>query len=235
MSAHILIVEDQSEVAGVLQKCLEREGFRCEHAADGEEALARVGRHQPDLVLLDRVLPRLSGDDVVRRLKADPRTRTIPVIMLTAKSDETDEVVGFALGADDYLPKPFSPRVLLARVQARLRSREMLDSLHAAAPVSSVLLDRERPRVFIDKTAVALTPTEYRILATLMAARGHVLRSELLVTLVFGSNSPDEQERLAGQVSGLQRKMGPAAACIQVVASNEYAFCAPPGAASEHN
>jgi two-component system, OmpR family, phosphate regulon response regulator PhoB len=223
---NILIVEDQPEVAAVLCAYFEKEGFYCQRASDGEEALARVRERAPDIVLLDRMLPRLSGDEVARRLKADARTRTIPIIMLTGKADETDQIVGFALGADDYLAKPFSPRVLHARVLAHLRYRQALEPREETA-VANVTLDRHQPRVFVDKTAVALTATEYKILATLMAARGHVLDGERLGNVVFGTTGPDEMQRLAGQVGGLQRKMGAAGSCIHVLADGDYAWCPP--------
>ena len=121
-ASNVLIVEDDSEVAhGFCGKRLELEGYFCGVATDGEEALTEVQQQSPDLILLDRMLPGIDGDEVIRRLKSDPRTQSIPIIMLTGRSDESDELVGLALGADDYVSKPFSFKRLMARIAAHLR------------------------------------------------------------------------------------------------------------------
>jgi two-component system phosphate regulon response regulator PhoB len=224
----ILIVEDDGAVARMLQQQLQREGYYCECVADGEQALASVRRHPPDLILLDRMLPGLTGDEVVRRLKADPRTRSIPVVMLTGKGEESDELVGLALGADDYVSKPFSFKVLLARIVAHLRRQDTIEHRDEAGEVKSITLDRRSLQVFVNKTAVLLSPTEYKILATLIAAGGRVLGREQLVTIVYGEKAPPEERNIDGEVAGLRRKMGPAAMCIHVVPDDGYAFCPPP-------
>jgi two-component system phosphate regulon response regulator PhoB len=225
----ILIIEDSPEVAGLLRDKLEAEGYYCDYAADGEEGLVAARRQPPDLILLDRGLPRLTGDDVAQRLKSDPRSRNIPIIMLTGKADESDQLVGFALGADDYVAKPFSSKVLLARIAAQLRKKEIEAEEHDQLPAFCVELDRTQPRVLVDKNAIPLTATEYRILAALMAAGGTVLHSTQLLPMVYGKDNPQDERRLAGHVGGLRRKMGPAAGCIQVIADGEYAFCSPHG------
>lgn len=223
----IVIVEDDDQVAGVLRAQFEREGYRCELASDGERGLTLVRGHKPDLVLMDRVLPGMNGDEVTRRLKSDPRTQTIPIIMLTGKGDESDELVGFALGADDYVSKPFSAKRLLARVAARLRQTEIVEQGSDELPEAPILLDRSQPRVFIGQTAVALSPTEWRILAALMAAAGHVLRKEQLLSMIYGKDVPATTADVADEVSSLRRKMGAASACIQSPAPDQYAFCPP--------
>lgn len=225
----ILIVEDDEGVARTLRTHLEREGCLCEHVSDGEQALASVLKHVPDLILLDRVIPRLNGDEVARRLKSDPRSKFIPIIMLTGKADESDELVGFALGADDYVSKPFSPKVLLARIVALLRAKQALDEQHAQFPTAAntIELDRSQPRVFIDKTAIPLTSTEHRILASLMAAGGTILDAQQLMRMVFGGERSLDARTLESHIGGLRRKMGPAAGCIQTVTHGEYAFCPP--------
>ncbi len=169
----ILVVEDSPEVAETLRELLEREGYAYEHAADGKQALAAVRRRPPDLILLDRMLPHVSGDEVLRRLRGDARCRHVPIIMLTGKSDEDDQLVGFALGADDYVSKPFSSKVLLARIAARLRDAAPADEESEAAVLGSVELDRRQPRVFVNKAAIPLTTAEYRLLAALIAAGVH--------------------------------------------------------------
>lgn len=227
----ILIVDDDADVSEMLRNHLEREGYVCQHVNDGHDAMTAVRRDAPDLILLDRVLPGLTGDEVAQRLKADPRTRAIPIIMLTGKDEESDTLVGFALGADDYVNKPFSVKVLLARITAQLRRRAALEQEHEALapPPRSVILDRGQARVFVDRTPIPLTAAEYRILATLMAAGGHVLHWQQLAAVVYGKESPPDEHTLEGHVGGLRRKMGPAAACIQMVADGEYAFCPPGG------
>lgn len=223
----ILIVEDNAQVADMLRRQLEREGYHCELAVDGEQALSMVKSCPPDLILLDRGLPRITGDEVARRLKSDIRSQRIPIIMLTGKADESDQLVGFALGADDYVNKPFSIKVLLARIGAQLRGKQPIYEELDAPPPAMIELDRRQPRVFIDKTAVPLTAAEYRILASLMAAGGMVLRAEQLMSMFGGKDAPPDERTLEGYVGGLQRKMGSAAACIQIVGDGEYAFCPP--------
>lgn len=223
----ILIVEDDKEVAETIREQLQHEGYACCHAADGEAALAFARRQPPDLILLDRMLPRVSGDEVAQRLKSDPRSRGIPIIMLTGKADESDQLVGFALGADDYINKPFSPRILLARIAAQFRQRQCNEGDADEFSATSIELDRRQPRVYVDKTAIPLTSTEYRLLATLMAAGGTVLHREQLTTMIFGRDTPSDEHVLEGQVGGLKRKMGNAAGCIHTVADGVYAFCPP--------
>ncbi len=224
----ILIIEDDAQVAGTVQKQLRQEGYHCDWVTDGEQALARVRRHPPDLILLDRVLPGLTGDEVVARLKGDPRTRPIPVIMLTGKGDESDELVGLALGADDYISKPFSLKVLQARIVAQLRRQTTIDGEDDPFAVKSITLDRSRPQVYVDKTPVALTSTEYKILATLIAAGGHVLGRAQLGSMVYDDQVPPDKRNIDDHVADLRRKMGPAAFCIHAVLDCGYAFCPPP-------
>lgn len=223
----ILVVEDSPDVAEAIRGYLEQEGYVCQHVGDGEAALAAVRRQLPDLILLDRGLPRMTGDEVARNLRSDARTRSVPIIMLTGKAEESDELVGFALGADDYVAKPFSLKVLLARIEVQLRRKEAAEQHYATLPASTVKLDRTQPRVFIDQTPIALTSVEYKILAALMAAGGTVLRSQQLLGLIYGREQPSDDRGLATHVGGLQRKLGPAGACIQVVSGDEYAFCPP--------
>lgn len=213
----------------MLRKRLEQEGYCCEQIADGDRALESVRTHRPKLVLLDRGLPGLPGDEVIRRLRADPRTHSIPVIMLTGKTEESDELVGLALGADDYVAKPFSPKVLLARIGVLLRRQNASEQENDRLPSNSIMLDRTQPRVYVDQTPVSLTAVEYKILAALIAAHGHVLERRQLITMVYGQKPPSNERVIEGQVGELRRKMGSAGGYIQDVADRGYAFCAPPG------
>ncbi len=221
----ILLVEDDASVAQMLRQHLEAEGYFVHLVSDGSHALRMARQLEPDLILLDRVLPGASGDEILRRLRADPRTEHVPVIMLTGKGEESDELVGLALGADDYISKPFSPKRLLARIAARLRrSAAALDETPSP---QSITLDRKHPRVLLDNTAVQLTAAEYRILATLIAARGHILRREQLAAAVYGKDRPPDESVLEEDVATLRRKMGAAARYIQAIAANGFAFCDP--------
>ncbi|MGD8452004.1 MAG: response regulator [Phycisphaerae bacterium] len=223
----ILVVEDDDGVARVIEQHLENEGYWCERVGNGESALQEVRMHTPDLILLDRVLPGISGDDVLRQLRSDPRTQNIPVIMLTGKAEESDELVGLALGADDYVSKPFSGRLLLARIEANLRRRERAEEVEEEPLPRMVELDRTQPRVLVDGIPVSLTSTEYKILATLMAAQGQVFGQQQLAALVFGKERRPPEDALEGPIGVLRRKMGPAGGCIQAVPNAGYAFFAP--------
>ena len=163
-------------------------------------ALAEAGRRPPDLVILDRMLPGLSGDEVARRMKRDSRTVATPIIMLTAKAADEDELVGFALGADDYVRKPFSVKLLLARVAAVLRRQEARDAAYDVLSAGAVVLDRGRHEVRVAGQIVGLTATEFRILGALMAARGRVLTREQLIDLVIGPGAPVTNVALATAV-----------------------------------
>ncbi len=223
----ILLVEDDLEIADVLREQLQREGYFCEYASSGERALSSVTNCTPDLILLDRMLPGINGDEVIKRVKNDPRTRDVPIIMLTGKADETDQLVGLALGADDYIAKPFSLRLLLARVAAHLRRREVAETRDDILAARSIALDRTQPQVFVDRVPVRLSAAEYKLLAMLIAARGHILCRHQLISLVYGDQPPADSPSIDGQVEALRRKMGPGAGYIQAIADQGYAFCAP--------
>ncbi|MBU0638349.1 MAG: response regulator [Planctomycetes bacterium] len=223
----ILIVEDENDLAEVLCYHLEREGYTCRRARDGNAALAEVQRHLPDLILLDRMLPALSGDEVATRLKRDPRTAAIPVIMLTAKAEETDELVGFALGADDYVRKPFSTKLLLARIAAVLRREQVAQAEHQVLSDGEVVLDRTRHEVTVGGSPVALTTTEFRILAALMAAAGRVLSRAQLIDAALGHGVAVTIRTMDVHIAGLRKKLGTAAACVQTIRGVGYAFRLP--------
>jgi DNA-binding response OmpR family regulator len=220
----ILIVEDERDLAETLRFQLQREGHHCRCAGDGEAALVAVQRDAPDLIILDRMLPKVSGDEVVARLKRDPRTEPIPILMLTAKADETDELVGFALGADDYVSKPFSMRVLLARVGALLRRGRMDAGSRDVLSLGPVMLHRSRHEVAVDGTPVALTATEFGILSALMRGDGRVLSRAQLIDAVLGHDVAVTDRTIDVHIAALRKKLGSAAACIQTVRGVGYTF-----------
>jgi len=223
----ILIVEDESDLADALSYHLEREGYKCRRARDGEAALAEVSRSRPDLIVLDRMLPKLSGDEVATRLRRDPHTADIPIIMLTAKAEDADELVGFALGADDYVRKPFSIKLLLARVAAMLRRDRAAQQESEVLSAGPVVLDRGRHEVTVEGRSVTLTATEFRILAALMGAGGRVLDRGQLIDAVLGQNVAVTDRTMDVHIAALRKKLGTAAAWIQTIRGVGYTFRVP--------
>jgi len=183
VAARVLVVEDEADIAALIAYQLTREGYRVETASTGTEALDAVGRELPDLVVLDRMLPDLSGDEVLQRLRADAPTLNVPVIVLTAKREQEDRIEGLELGADDYLTKPFSPRELALRVQAILR--RMRDAGVASGGrtlrAGPIHMDVDAHQVALGGDEINLTPTEFRLLQALLEARGRTRsRNQLL-------------------------------------------------------
>lgn len=183
----VLVVDDEAAQRAMLSYNIEAAGYRVITAADGEEALLRVQEEAPDIVLLDWMLPRLSGIEVCRQLKARPETRDIPVIMVSARTEEGDRVRGLETGADDYVLKPYSVAELVARLKANLR-RTRPAAAGQVLEVGDIRLDPERHRVHRDGVELHLGPTEYRILATFMERPGRVWSREQLLDRVWGQN-----------------------------------------------
>jgi two-component system phosphate regulon response regulator PhoB len=224
----ILVVEDETDLRELVVHHLEAAGMTPLSCGTGGEALVLAGKHKPDLLLLDLMLPDLSGVEVCRRLRADPKTAAIPVIMLTARQAESDRVQGFEAGADDYVAKPFSTRELILRVQAVLRRRG-----EDAAPDTSVLtgggiaIDAARHQVLVDGQEVKVTALEFRLLATLMARRGRVQTRQTLLEDVWGL-SPDLQTRTVDtHVKRLRERLGSAGEFIETIRGVGYCFRVP--------
>lgn len=185
--SHILIVEDDRDIAALVQRYLTRAGHTTDALGDGNEALASVRTRVPDLVLLDLMLPGLDGLEVCRALRRGPETRALPIIVLTARTEESDRIAGLELGADDYVTKPFSPSELVARVGALLRrAQRWAEAGSAALAFGPIELDRERHRVANRGLEVRLTAKEFLLLEYLMQHRGRVLSRDLLLTDVWG-------------------------------------------------
>jgi two-component system phosphate regulon response regulator PhoB len=181
----VLVVEDEPAQREVLAYNLEAEGFRVIRAEDGEEALLRVEEDAPDIIVLDWMLPRVSGIEVCRRLKMRAETRSVPIIMLSARSEEVDRVRGLETGADDYVVKPYSVIELMARVRAQLR-RTRPAALGAQLEFEDIMLDSETHRVFRAEEQIKLGPTEFRLLSTFMEKPGRVWSREQLLDRVWG-------------------------------------------------
>lgn len=179
----VLVVEDEPDIAALIAYQLTREGFRVETASTGVEALSAVSREVPDLVVLDRMLPGISGDEVLETLRKEPATRSVPILVLTAKREQEDRIAGLELGADDYLTKPFSPRELVLRVQAILRRLQEPSSpgggrIIRAGPIS---VDVNSHQVLLDGEELHLTPTEFRLLQSLVERKGRTQSRQQLL------------------------------------------------------
>ncbi|MGH7324059.1 MAG: response regulator [Candidatus Rokuibacteriota bacterium] len=184
MAPEVLVVEDEPDIRRLIVHHLTQEGFRSRTAATGLEALQEVRARPPDLIVLDLMLPELDGLEVCRRLRADSASAAVPIIMLTAKADEVERVVGLEVGADDYVVKPFSPKELVARVRAVLRrTRPTSDKVYRTG---SITLDPARHQVDVGGVPVVLTPKEFDLLQALMEAAGRVLSREHLLDRVWG-------------------------------------------------
>jgi DNA-binding response OmpR family regulator len=223
----ILIVEDETDLAELLRYNLERDGYTCHCVPDGHTAIAEICRNPPDLILLDRMLPGLSGDDVIAELKRKPRTATIPTVMLTAKAEEADVLVGFALGADDYVCKPFSMRLLLARIGAIFRRLEAPDQSDRVLSAGIILLDVDRHELVVEGQGISVTAMEFRILRALMAAKGRVLSRAQLIDLVLGPDAVVTDRTIDVHMTAIRKKLGPAGGWIQTVRGVGYALREP--------
>lgn len=223
MSSRVLIVEDEPDIRELVVHHLKREGYLVSAASSGEEALRQVQAAPPDLVLLDLMMPAMDGLEVCRRLRQDPVTASLPIVMLTAKGDEVDRVLGLEIGADDYIVKPFSPKELLARVRAVLR-RSRPASGAAPLRLGALLIDLGTHTASVGGLALALTPKEFDLLRALLEARGRVLSREFLLDRVWGYSRASEIESrtVDVHVRRLRVKLGPEGRRILTVKSVGY-------------
>ncbi len=225
MASTVLIVEDEADIRRLISLHLERDGFRCRTAATGTEALRELQAAIPDLVVLDLMLPELDGLELCRRIRGDPRSAALPIIMLTAKADEVDRVVGLELGADDYVVKPFSPKELVARVRALLRRSRRREAPQVLA-AGGIMLDPPRHLVEVGGQPVALTPKEFDLLQILLESSGRVLSREHLLNRVWGYARADEIETRTVDVHirRLRAKLGEAGRRIATLKGVGYRF-----------
>ena len=230
MASLILIVDDEPDLVGPLSFAFAREGFEVRSAPTGGEGLVEARRApRPDLILLDRMLPDLQGTEVLRRLRAEADTAAIPVVLLTALSDEVDRVVGFELGADDYVTKPFSTRELILRVRAVLRRNEAPAEAAEVLRVGPMVVDRAARRTWVDGAEVDLSPQELRLLLTLIDRRGRALSREALVNEVWELGAAVEDRTVDTVVKRLRKRLGGAADLIETVRGHGYRLAKPTG------
>ena len=221
--ATILIVEDDPDIVEMLEYNLQEEGYDTIAALNGEDGVALATAKQPDLLILDIMLPRLDGFEVCRMLKSRPATARIPIIILSAKSQETDKVVGLELGADDFVTKPFSPRELIARTRAILR-RGISSDTGLKIRKGDIVIDIARHRVTVADEEVALTLTEFRLLEFLARRPGLVHSRDTILDTVMGGDSIVCDRTVDAHVKSLRRKMGDARSYIETVRGAGYRF-----------
>ncbi|MFZ2359292.1 MAG: response regulator transcription factor [Anaerolineae bacterium] len=229
MSQCILVVDDDKQIARLIRSYLEQAGFRVTVAHDGAAALHALRREKPDLVVLDLMLPDRDGWDITRTVRSDPTLAATPIIMVTARVEDTDRIVGLELGADDYVTKPFNPREIVARVRAVLRR----SSATAPAPVrllqsGNLALDPDRHEATLAGQPLELTPTEFALLHTLMANAGHAFTRAELIEQALGYSYEGLDRTVDSHIKNLRRKIEPdpasAAAIIQTVYGVGYRF-----------
>ena len=228
----ILIVDDEADLASLVEFNLKQAGLDTAVALTGEQALALAARHKPDLVLLDLMLPDISGRDVCRKLRANPQTRDVPIVMLTARGEEADRVQGFEVGADDYVTKPFSPRELVLRVKAILR-RAGSGSTQERVALGPLELDLGAHRAYVGGAEVELTALEFKLLHHLMSRPGRVQTREQLLSDVWGITSALETRTVDTHVMRLREKLGEARDFVETVRGVGYRM-ADPGRAEAH-
>lgn len=225
MTASILVIEDEEPIQLLLRYNLEAEGYRVRASANGEDVMFLIGEERPDLIVLDWMLPGLSGIEVCKMVRAKPETRDIPIIMLTARSEETERVRGLATGADDYLVKPFSVPELLARIKTILR-RVNPDAVADQLSAGDLLLDRRSKRVSRGQRDINLSPTEFRLLEQLMRNPGRVYSRMQLLDTVWGRDVEVDERTVDVHIGRLRKSLsrGREQDPIRTVRAAGYAF-----------
>jgi DNA-binding response OmpR family regulator len=230
MASRILIVEDDPDIAGLIAMYLRKAGYLTETLASGRDAVASVVARPPDLVVLDVMLPHLDGLDVCRAVRAHPRTAAMPIIMLTARAEETDRIVGLELGADDYVPKPFSPSELVARVRALLRRVQRTSEEAASPPLAygPLAMDVDRHTVSMSGAEVPLAAKEFLLLEYLLRNRGRVMSRDRLLSDVWGYQYTGGTRTVDVHVRRLREKLPLLAEALVTVKQFGYKLLDPP-------
>jgi two-component system alkaline phosphatase synthesis response regulator PhoP len=224
-ASRITLIEDEEDIRHLVLYNLQKDGYKAYGFESGEEGLAEIRKKHPDLVLLDLMLPGIDGMEVCRRLKQDPETRDIPVIIISAKGDESDIVAGLELGADDYLAKPFSPKILLARIRTVLRRfSQPLPDENTLVHIDGLLLEPHKFSATLEGTSLGLTAGEYRLLHFLASHRGWVFTRYQIVDAIRGEGYVVTERAIDVQVAGLRKKLGDYGNYIETVRGVGYRF-----------
>ncbi|MDY6903245.1 MAG: response regulator [Thermodesulfobacteriota bacterium] len=224
----ILVVDDETDILELVQVTLEKEGYQVVCAVSGEKALEAAGAKQPDIIVLDLMLPGIDGLEVARRLKNKPGTTDIPIIMLTAKGEESDVITGLELGADDYVTKPFSPKILNARIRSVLRRKyaSAVEDISGSEAISrhGITIAPSKHTVEANSNRINLTPSEFDILVLLLKHPGMVFTRWQIVDTIRGENYAVTDRSVDVQIAGLRKKLGPKGTCIETVRGVGYRF-----------
>jgi two-component system phosphate regulon response regulator PhoB len=220
----ILIIEDEKDIAELVEYHLRQSGFKVVKACDGPSGLEQAKKIRPGLIILDLMLPGMDGKDVCRSLKSTPQTRPIPVLMLTAKTEEMDRVIGLELGADDYVTKPFSPRELVLRVKAILRRKDHPGEEQKVLQAGDLLIDVDRHHVSIKNHPLHLTTTEFKLLFELASKRGRIQTREGLLNKVWGYTYEGYARTVDTHIRRLREKLGPLGDWIETIRGVGYRF-----------
>ena len=226
MPSKVLIVEDDPDIIDILSYNLKQADLKVTSVPDGSSALAEVKRRLPDLILLDLMLPKVDGLEVFRLLKSEPETKNVPIIMITAKGEEVDRIVGLELGADDYITKPFSPREVVLRVRSVLK-RSVADfqkEITAKIEANGVIIDIDRRQVNYKGKSINLTATEFDLLSILAKTPGRVFTRNLLMDLVWGQDYYGVDRTVDTHMSRLRRKLGGGGKNLQTIHGIGYRF-----------
>ncbi len=220
----ILIVEDEKDIHDLVKYHLKQAGFSVSSDFTGGSVLEQARKERPRLIILDLMLPEMGGKDICRALKSDPVTRSIPVLMLTARAEEMDRIIGFELGADDYVTKPFSPRELVLRVKSILRKRESDSESGKVIQFGDLRIDIERHQVWVRKKSVQLTSIEFKLLVALASSRGRVKSREKLLDQVWGYTYEGYARTVDTHILRLREKLGNAGEYIETLRGVGYRF-----------
>lgn len=221
----IYVVDDEEDILDLVDYVVSKEGYNVKRFTSGEEVLSEIGKQAPDLILLDLMLPGVDGLDVCKILKQDPQLSNIPVIMLTAKGEESDIVTGLELGADDYIPKPFSPKVLIARIKTVLRRQaQKAPDISEIIKIHNISIHPGRHEVIIDDKVVDLTNTEFRLLHFLARRPGWVFTRYQIVDALRGEDYPVTERAVDVQIVGLRKKLGDYGKYVETVRGVGYRF-----------
>jgi len=226
MPETILVIEDEEDVTDLVRYHLKKAKFRVISAKDGAEGLDLAGTERPDAIILDIMLPRLNGFEVAKRLRAEESTRFIPLLILSAKGESESRIKGLELGADDYLPKPFSPRELVLRIQSLLR-RSTPPSVADDSSAGPFVLDRTTLKVTMDGKRLDLTSTEFKLLSLLIGKAGVIQSREDLLTEVWGYKSTVDTRTVDTHMRRLREKLADHSACLETVRGEGYRFIVP--------
>ena len=224
MSGKILLVEDEQDLADIVVYNLEREGFSVFHANDGKKALQFIKSSEVDLVLLDLMLPDMAGIDICKKIRNKEKTANLPIIMVTAKGEEIDRVVGFEVGADDYVVKPFSARELILRVKAVLRRQKFVEPPPDVLEYAMFRIDNSAHRIFLEGKEITLTALEFKLLKTLIERRGKVQTREKLLEDVWDMDPNVNTRTVDKHVQRLRQKIGLGASLIETIRGIGYRF-----------